>query len=130
MLSCLVQLGLHTDIHFCVTLTTYVVTAMDHYNFSNISFNDNSPMLLHCPEMAFHQEGIDFTVYIPSMKGHILQSNRHRSGLKGDEVLVRITHSGLSNLNVYHQFTINQALGHSGVGIVGKVGPGVMNLNK
>ena len=79
--------------------------------------------------MNVQLDGIDFTLYIASMKGHILQTKRHRCSLPEDEVLVKITHTDLSSSNVYH-LTRNQTSGHTGVRIVQQVGSDVVDLKK
>ncbi|KAI9823144.1 MAG: hypothetical protein M1832_002587 [Thelocarpon impressellum] len=67
---------------------------------------------------------IDITVLKGSKEGKIVKSTTHKDGLKDDEVLLKVTHSGLCGTDhVYkHQ---DMVLGHEGVGIVQEVGKDV-----
>ena len=75
-------------------------------------------------------KGIDFTVYKGSQKdGKIFQDTTHRDGLKGDEVLVQITHSGLCGTDEHYR-QAGHVLGHEGVGLVQELGPDCSTLRK
>lgn len=66
--------------------------------------------------------GIEFTVYKGSKDGKILKSTTYKvDDLAPDEVLVKITHSGVCGTDEHYR---NQdiVLGHEGVGVVQKVG--------
>ncbi|KAE8155197.1 chaperonin 10-like protein [Aspergillus avenaceus] len=73
--------------------------------------------------------GYDFTVYKGSKDGSIQKSSTHRDALKRDEVLVRITHSGVCFTDVHYR-TTDMALGHEGAGVVEETGPEVQDLKK
>ena len=74
-------------------------------------------------------KGIDFTVYRGSENGSIHKDTTHRDGLQGDEVHLRITHSGVCGTDEHYQHT-GQVLGHEGVGVVEDLGPGCSLLKK
>jgi threonine dehydrogenase-like Zn-dependent dehydrogenase len=67
-------------------------------------------------------EGIDFTIYKGSPERHIVQSRTHREKLCGDELLLRITHSGLCGTDE-HFLDRDMCLGHEGAGVVEALGP-------
>ncbi|KAK9364911.1 chaperonin 10-like protein [Lipomyces kononenkoae] len=71
--------------------------------------------------------GFEFTVYKGSTDGKVLKSTTHKDDLKGDQVLVKVTHSGVCFTDVHYLHT-DMVLGHEGVGIVQKVGPDVKDL--
>ncbi|KAG2419093.1 hypothetical protein HFD88_002197 [Aspergillus terreus] len=73
--------------------------------------------------------GYDFTVFKGSSDGSIKQGQTHRDALKGDEVLVRVTHSGLCYTDVHYRNT-DMALGHEGAAVVEETGPEVKELKK
>lgn len=82
--------------------------------------------------MASQTEGIKFDVYKAVSNrplDGVLRKTILRDDLKVDEVLVKITHSGLSSLDVYYQ-ELSPNFGHAGVGIVQNVGPDVVILKK
>lgn len=74
-------------------------------------------------------EGLDFTVYRGSKDGTIVKSTTHHDNLQGDQVLLKITHSGLCGTDEHYRST-DQVLGHEGAGIVQDVGPHVHDLKK
>jgi D-arabinose 1-dehydrogenase-like Zn-dependent alcohol dehydrogenase len=71
---------------------------------------------------------IKFTVYRGSKDG-IKQAGGERGDLKSDDVLVRITHSGVCGTDVHYK-TADMALGHEGTGIVEETGPDAKLLKK
>ncbi|PYH81130.1 Zn-dependent alcohol dehydrogenase [Aspergillus uvarum CBS 121591] len=73
--------------------------------------------------------GYDFTIYKGSKDGSIKQATSHRDDLKKDQVLVRVTHSGVCGTDLHYQ-TTDMALGHEGAGVVEEVGPEVQDLKK
>lgn len=72
---------------------------------------------------------MDFTVYRGSKNGAIKESTSHQRPLKGDQVLVKITHSGLCGTDEHYRSN-DQVLGHEGAGLVQDVGPEVKVLKK
>ncbi|KAJ6172800.1 hypothetical protein N7470_001867 [Penicillium chermesinum] len=58
---------------------------------------------------------IKFTVYKGSKDGSIQQAETQRGDLTRDDVLVRITHSGVCGTDIHYQ-TTDMALGHEGTG--------------
>lgn len=82
--------------------------------------------------MSSQAKGIKFSIYKAVSNrplDGVVRKTILRDDLKGDEVLVKITHSGLSSLDVYHQNPIHD-FGHAGVGVVQRVGPNVITLKK
>ncbi|PWY92966.1 NADP-dependent alcohol dehydrogenase [Aspergillus sclerotioniger CBS 115572] len=73
--------------------------------------------------------GYDFTVFKGSKDGSITEGTTHRDDLQRDEVLVRLTHSGVCFTDVHYQHA-DMALGHEGAGIIDEVGPEVQDLQK
>ncbi|KAJ5787861.1 hypothetical protein N7457_002851 [Penicillium paradoxum] len=71
---------------------------------------------------------ISFTVYKGSKDG-IIQAETQRGDLKRDDVLVRITHSGVCGTDAHYQ-TADMALGHEGTGVVEATGPEANILKK
>jgi len=71
--------------------------------------------------------GIDFTVFKGSAEGGIVQATSHRALPMGNEVLVKITHSGICGTDEHYKH-VDMALGHEGVGIVQQLGPEVKGL--
>ncbi|KAJ5742808.1 uncharacterized protein N7511_011209 [Penicillium nucicola] len=69
-----------------------------------------------------------FTVYKGSKDG-IKQAESERGDLKSDDVLVRITHSGVCGTDVHYQGA-DMALGHEGTGVVEATGPDAHLLKK
>lgn len=70
---------------------------------------------------------VDFTVYKGSSTRRIVQGTTHREGLYGDEVLLRVTHSGLCGTDE-HFLDRDMCLGHEGAGVVEALGPEVKAL--
>lgn len=79
--------------------------------------------------MAANGEGLTFTVYKGSKDGSIVKSSTHLDDLRGDQVLLKITHSGLCGTDEHYRCA-EQVLGHEGAGIVQDVGPEVRQLKK
>lgn len=69
-------------------------------------------------------QGIDFTVYKGSPSGKIIESSTHKDGLGPNDVLIRITHSGVCGTDE-HMKKKDMVLGHEGAGIVQEVGKDV-----
>jgi D-arabinose 1-dehydrogenase-like Zn-dependent alcohol dehydrogenase len=67
---------------------------------------------------------IEFTVFKASSSGAIKQDTTTKEDLTKDQVLVKITHSGVCFTDVHYRNT-DIVLGHEGVGIVERVGPDV-----
>ncbi|KAJ5683660.1 uncharacterized protein N7477_000005 [Penicillium maclennaniae] len=72
---------------------------------------------------------IEFTVFKGSKDGTIRQEVTRRDGLERDDVLVRITYSGVCFTDVHYQ-TSDMALGHEGTGVVEATGPNAKILKK
>lgn len=70
-----------------------------------------------------------FTVFKGTKDGKIQKATTTRNDLTGDEVLVKVTASGLCGTDV-HALTTGIALGHEGAGIVESIGPDVKHLKK
>ncbi|KAF7335387.1 hypothetical protein MVEN_02191200 [Mycena venus] len=71
---------------------------------------------------------IDFTVYKGSSTGQgIVKATSHRDLPAGNDVLVKITHSGICGTEE-HLKHVDMALGHEGVGTVERVGERVKDL--
>lgn len=70
-----------------------------------------------------------FTVFKGSKDGSIVKSKSSRPDLKNDEVLVKITASGLCGTDEHYR-KADMVLGHEGAGIVEEIGPNVKNLKK
>ena len=70
---------------------------------------------------SLHQ-GINFTVFKGSKGGSIVEGTTDRDALQGDEVLLRITHSGLCGTDEHYRHS-DQCLGHEGAGVVEELGP-------
>jgi len=68
--------------------------------------------------------GIEFTVYKGSPEGKIVKSTTHKDDLAPNEVLVKVTHSGLCGTDAHHIHR-DIVLGHEGVGIVQEIGKDV-----
>ncbi|KAL1745406.1 chaperonin 10-like protein [Schizophyllum fasciatum] len=69
---------------------------------------------------------VAFTVFRGSQDGKVRQSKTHRD-LSKDDVLVKITHSGLCYTDILYR-TADMVLGHEGVGIVESLGPDCKDL--
>lgn len=70
-----------------------------------------------------------FTVFKGSKDGKIVKAETTRPDLKDDQVLVKVTASGLCGTDEHYKHA-DMALGHEGAGIVEQTGPGVKNLKK
>lgn len=70
---------------------------------------------------------ISFTVFKGSKDGHIIKSTTKRSDLIGDQVLLRITCSGLCGTDEHYR-NQDMVLGHEGAGVVERTGPAVKHL--
>ncbi len=77
--------------------------------------------------MASSGKGIDFLVYKGSKSRELVQGTTHHEPLTGDEVLIKITHSGLCGTDE-HYLDTNMVLGHEGAGVVEALGPNVKDL--
>ncbi|KAJ7497661.1 chaperonin 10-like protein [Mycena latifolia] len=71
--------------------------------------------------------GIEFTVFKGSASQGIVQATTRRGGPTGNQVLVRITHSGICGTDE-HFVHSDMVLGHEGVGTVEAVGEAVTGL--
>lgn len=69
-----------------------------------------------------------FTVFKGSDSSKVVKSETKRE-LKGDEVYVKVTASGLCGTDL-HYLSADMALGHEGAGVVEELGPGVQYLKK
>ncbi|KAJ5179984.1 hypothetical protein N7492_003194 [Penicillium capsulatum] len=72
---------------------------------------------------------IEFTVFKGSPDGTIRQAKTQRDDLKNDEVLVRVTHSGVCGTDLHYQ-GVDMVLGHEGSGVVEETGPDVRLFKK
>ncbi|KAI8930897.1 hypothetical protein NX059_011912 [Plenodomus lindquistii] len=70
-----------------------------------------------------------FTVFKGSKDGKIVKAQTTRPDLKNDDVLVKVTASGLCGTDEHYK-NADMALGHEGAGVVDAVGPNVKNLKK
>lgn len=91
---------------------------LPHRNQDNISHSriDSSAM-------------VSFTVFKGSESGAIKKSETSKGELKGDQVLLKITASGLCGTDEHYR-KADMVLGHEGVGIVQETGPDVKYLKK
>jgi len=64
---------------------------------------------------------LDYTVYKGHQSGRIVKSKGHKDNLAHDEVLVKITHTGLCGTDEHYKI-FDMVLGHEGVGTVQQVG--------
>lgn len=72
---------------------------------------------------------IKFTVFKGSKDGSIVKSTTTKGELNGDEVLVRVTCSGVCGTDDHYR-TQDMVLGHEGAGVVERTGPGVKSLKE
>ncbi|KAF2788254.1 GroES-like protein [Melanomma pulvis-pyrius CBS 109.77] len=70
-----------------------------------------------------------FTVFKGSKEGKIIKTETTRPSLQNDQVLVKITASGLCGTDEHYRHA-DMGLGHEGAGIVEELGPGVKGLKK
>ncbi|KAF7376496.1 NAD(P)-dependent alcohol dehydrogenase protein [Mycena sanguinolenta] len=65
--------------------------------------------------------GLEFTVFKGSASGSIVEGKTQSNGPTGNEVLVKITHSGICGTDDHYRHT-DMVLGHEGVGVVQEIG--------
>jgi D-arabinose 1-dehydrogenase-like Zn-dependent alcohol dehydrogenase len=65
---------------------------------------------------------MEFTVFKGSPDGTVQKATARKGDLRGDQVLVRVTHSGVCYTDVHYQHA-DMALGHEGAGVVEATGP-------
>jgi len=68
-----------------------------------------------------------FTVYKGSKDGSIIKATTTKGELKDDEVLVRVTCSGLCGTDEHYRH-VDMVLGHEGAGVAERVGPAAKNI--
>ncbi|OCL03532.1 GroES-like protein [Glonium stellatum] len=72
---------------------------------------------------------VSFTVYKGSKDGSIVKSTTSKPELADDQVLLRVTASGLCGTDEHYR-TADMVLGHEGCGVVEAVGPAVRHFKK
>lgn len=72
---------------------------------------------------------VSFTVFKGAKNGKVVKSTTEKPELTGDQVLVKVTASGLCGTDLHYRST-DMALGHEGVGRVEETGPEVTHLKK
>lgn len=70
-----------------------------------------------------------FTVFKGSKDGKIVKSETNKGELQNDQVLVKVTASGLCGTDEHYK-SADMVLGHEGAGVVEEIGPNVKNLKK
>ncbi|KAF2260068.1 GroES-like protein [Lojkania enalia] len=70
-----------------------------------------------------------FTVYKGSHDGSIKKAQTTKPDLRGDDVLIRVTASGLCGTDEHYR-NVDMVLGHEGTGVVEATGPDVKYLKK
>lgn len=70
-----------------------------------------------------------FTVFKGQNGGKVYESKTTKPELRGDQVLVRITASGLCGTDLHYREN-DQVMGHEGVGVVETTGPDVTHFQK
>jgi D-arabinose 1-dehydrogenase-like Zn-dependent alcohol dehydrogenase len=70
-----------------------------------------------------------FTVFKGSKEGKIVEAQTTRPDLTDDQVLIKVTASGLCGTDEHFRHA-DMGLGHEGVGVVDALGPNVKNLKK
>lgn len=70
-----------------------------------------------------------FTVFKGAKDGKVIKGQTTKSDLTKDQVLVKVTASGLCGTDLHYR-NADMALGHEGVGVVEETGPGVSYLKK
>jgi len=70
-----------------------------------------------------------FTVFKGSKEGKIVKAQTDKPDLQNDQVLVKVTASGLCGTDEHYK-SVDMALGHEGAGVVEQTGPNVKNLKK
>ncbi|EFW18170.1 hypothetical protein D8B26_005013 [Coccidioides posadasii str. Silveira] len=73
--------------------------------------------------------GHEFAVFKGTKSGKVVRDITRRAALQGNEVLVRVTHSGLCGSDLHYRHS-GCVLGHEGVGVVSEVGPNVLKLRE
>ena len=104
---------------------------IDNFHFSINSSHHRSQSSPHFkqPLHKILAVMVSFTVYKGSKDGSIVKSSTSKSDLKGDQVLLRVTASGLCGTDEHYR-TQDMVLGHEGCGVVEAVGPAVRHLKK
>ncbi|KXS99284.1 hypothetical protein AC578_6207 [Pseudocercospora eumusae] len=72
---------------------------------------------------------VSFTVFKGHKDGKVVKSETEKGELTGDQVLLKVTVSGLCGTDLHYR-TTDMVLGHEGVGVVQETGPGVTYLKK
>ncbi|KAF2816996.1 GroES-like protein [Mytilinidion resinicola] len=72
---------------------------------------------------------VSFTVFKGSKDGSIQRSTTYKPALTGNQVLVRVTASGVCGTDEHYRGQ-DMVLGHEGMGVVEEVGPGVQHSKK
>ncbi|CAK1356685.1 alcohol dehydrogenase [Cercospora beticola] len=72
---------------------------------------------------------VSFTVYKGGKDGKVTKATTEKGELERDQVLVRVTASGLCGTDLHYR-TADMALGHEGVGVIEDVGPQVTYMKK
>ncbi|KAK5012962.1 hypothetical protein LTR16_012113, partial [Cryomyces antarcticus] len=72
---------------------------------------------------------IDFKVFKGSKDGSIVESKTSKPDLTGDQVLVKVSCSGLCGTDEHYRHA-DMVLGHEGMGVVEATGPAVRKLQK
>jgi D-arabinose 1-dehydrogenase-like Zn-dependent alcohol dehydrogenase len=67
---------------------------------------------------------VEFTVFKGSPNGVIVESRTRHDAPTGNQVLVRITHSGICGTDEHYKHA-DMVLGHEGVGMVEQIGESV-----
>ncbi|KAK4503786.1 hypothetical protein PRZ48_004701 [Zasmidium cellare] len=70
-----------------------------------------------------------FTVYKGQKGGKVYKTETSKPELQGDQVLVKVTASGLCGTDLHYR-EADQGIGHEGVGVVEQTGPAVTHLKK
>lgn len=68
-----------------------------------------------------------FTVFKGSSSGAIVEAQTTKPELKGTEVYLEVTHSGVCGTDAHFR-GVDQVLGHEGVGIVREIGKDVTSF--
>ncbi|OWP06793.1 hypothetical protein B2J93_8850 [Marssonina coronariae] len=71
---------------------------------------------------------VEFTVFKGSKEGRIVQSQTKKE-IKADEVLIKVTHSGLCGTDEHFK-SVDMVLGHEGAGVVEETGQSVTTYQK
>ncbi|WPH01603.1 Hypothetical protein R9X50_00445100 [Acrodontium crateriforme] len=70
-----------------------------------------------------------FTVFKGSKDGSIVRSETSKPALTGDQILLKVTASGLCGTDLHYR-KADMGLGHEGVGVVEETGPDVKHMKK